>query len=514
MAKQKETKNGADGQKKGAGRFKLPDFVQKRSFRYGSTATIFTAVFIVAVILVNVLVSALSARFPISFDMTATQKSSLSQKSIDFVKKIDQDVHIDILTNESTYANADNYNAALRIMQQYGQYNPKIKLDYVSINNNPTYAAQYSAKETLNEADIIVRSGSGENERYKHIASGDLIPSSTDSTTGNTTYNTNETEQQIDSALAYVTTKDLPTVLVTQGHNETDISGLTGLLQKNNYTVETKTLATDGLDQNATLLIVAAPTTDFTSDDIAKLDTFLQNGGKYGKNVMLIFDPQQSKLPNLESFAKKWGITVGQGVVYDTTNSYNQNPFNILEGDLNSDYTGSINSNLHAVVSVARPLTLDFQSQGGYTTASVMSSQSTSKLWDTPVVSNATAQSFQPSNNDKAGPFTVMALSTQSVSGVNAAPSKSNVLVLGSTNFIDSSLLSESSYSNSTIMLNTLSNVIGYKPGITVESKDLTATTLSVTGPQVTAIVVIFAILLPIGVLIAGIFVWLRRRNQ
>ena len=521
MAKNQQPKKGETEQKDLAKKKRItpPAFLKQRSFRYGSTATAFIALFIVGVVIVNVLVTALSNRFPISFDLTSTQKSSISQETIKYIKDIKQTVYIDILAEESAYANTTNYDAALRIMKQYAQYNSNIKLEFINLDKNPTYASQYS-EESLSTADIIVRTGSGDSKRYKHISYSDLISTSSSSystSSSSTTATANNTEQEIDSALAYVTTTDLPTVVVTSGHDEQDISDFTSLLEKNNYTVETKATSTEGIDQNASLVIIAAPTTDFTTDDIAKLDTYLDNDGKYGKNVLLIFSPTQSSLPNLEAFAAKWGITPGTGVVYETessniySTSSGSNPLNFIQGDLDSDYTGTIKSGLDAMISVARPLTLaSSETSDGATATSVMATPSTTKLWNPGDLSTAT---FTESESDESGPFDVMAVGVKTKTE-DSTTVKSNVLVLGSLNFINSTLLSTSSLSNSTIMLNTIANVVGFEPGITVESKDLTTQTITASASEEAAITIIFGIMLPIAILIAGIATWVRRKNQ
>lgn len=497
--------------KKAPRKWKAPAFVHQRSFRYGSAAAAFTAIVIVAVILINVLVTALSARFPLSLDMTSNQRNDLSAKSVSYIQKIHQDIDIDILADRSTYANATNYNQCLLIMEQYAQHNSRIHINFINLDKNPTFASKYS-KETLSDGDIIVASGSN----YKHIASSDLLTTSSDSTTGSSTVTGNDTEQQIDTAIAYVTAKTLPTIMVSSGHNESDSSALTSLLQKNNYQIETKNISTDGIDENAKMIIVNAPSADFTAAEITKLNDYLTNGGKYGRTVFLTFDPQETSLPNLEGFAKQWGITVGTGVVYDTTNRYQDSYFNVLEGSTDSNYVGNLQSGLHAYLSVCRPLTLtssDSSSTNGITTDSIVSTESTSKLWNPGTISSTTAASFQPSSSDKPGPFTVLGVATKSATS-GSETVKSNVLALGSTNFFNSSVLAESSLTNSTILLNTFSNVIGFNPGITVESKDLTTQSLTITATQAVAIIIVFLFIVPIVVLAIGLFTWLRRRHQ
>ena len=183
---------------------------------------------------------------------------------------------------------------------------------------------------------------------------------------------------------------------------------------------------------------------------------------------------------------------------------------------MNSTYTGKIQSGLHADLSVSRPLNLLFTNQDGIATDSVISTNSTAKLWNPGSLSSQTA--FTPSSTDQSGPFNVMAVATKSAT-VNNKAVNSNVLVLGSNDFANGTIQSTplttiSRLSNSTIILNTFNKLVGYNPGITVSAKNLTTTALSITSGQAVAIIVIFVFIVPIVTLIAGLVMWLRRRHQ
>ncbi|HCB99688.1 MAG TPA: hypothetical protein DEP42_00455, partial [Ruminococcaceae bacterium] len=420
MAKKNKKNDNLDQSKRSA---KVSAFFAKRSVRYGGAATLLTVIIIVAVILINVLVSSLSTRFTLSADMTTNKRSALSSESIKFVKNVGKQIDIDVLAEESTYASTSNYNSCLLILRQYAQNNTKIHLNFIDMDKNATFASKYP-NETLSQGDIIVKSG----DTYKHIASSDLLQTTSDGT-GNSVVTGNNTEQVIDSAISYVTSKDFPTIIVSSGHNEADSTNLQTLLTKNNYQFETTDLSTANADQNAKMIVIDAPTADFTAAEITKLDDYLYNIGNYGKSVFLLFDPQQSSLPNLEGFAKKWGIGLSTGVIYDTTNAWQNTTngyFDVLEGNMNSTYTGKIQSGLHADLSVSRPLTLLFTNQDGIATDSVISTNSTAKLWNPGSLSSQTA--FTPSSTDQSGPFNVMAVATKSAT-VNNKAVNSNVLV-------------------------------------------------------------------------------------
>ena len=79
---------------------------------------------------------------------------------------------------------------------------------------------------------------------------------------------------------------------------------------------------TSNIDESASAIAIVAPKNDFAPDEINKIDTFLKNGGKYGKTAFIFFDPRLTDLKNLDEYTTEWGIQVNPGVIYDETNSF------------------------------------------------------------------------------------------------------------------------------------------------------------------------------------------------
>lgn len=499
-------KDGAEPQKISADEPKKTSLFARRSFRYGSMATVFAVVFVAVVVLVNVLVSFLSNKYPLSVDLTSTQSYKLSATSVKYIKTIKEKVNITVLADESTYLSNTTYAPCVKIMEQYPKYNSNVTISFVNLTKNPSFASNYS-QESLQTGDIIVSSGS----KYKHISSSDLLESTTDETTGESEVTGDQTEQQLDSALAYLTTTNLPTVMFTSGHSEADSTGLQDLLTKNNYKVETKNIATDGIDKNASALVIVNPKADFTSAEIKSIDDYLNNGGQMGKNLYVYYDPQEGSLPNLEAYTKEWGLQVEKGVVYDQTNAVGS-LFQPIEGDIDSTTFGTLPSGMHADLAVARPLTVLFTTKSSYTTTSLISSASTSRLGLVGNVTTQAAQNFQPSSSDKKGPFVVMAKSE--LDGVyNNNSVKSTVVVSGTTSIVDQTLLSESNLTNADLTLNLFNKLSGFKSSINITAKSRTTQSLNMTTAQITALEIFFFVILPLIVLVVGLTVWLRRRH-
>lgn len=476
-------------------------FLKKRGFKYGSMATVFTALFVVVVVLINIAVSWVSSRYPLSIDMTTKQTYKLDTKSVVFLKKLTPQITINVLDTKDEFLSYSDVGPVVKILEQYPQYNHNITINYIDLAKSPNFQNSYP-NETLSKADVIVSCGT----RYKHLTLNDLVSTETDSTTYKQTVTGYTAEQAIDTALLYVTTSDLPVIDMTTGHSETDSTTLQSVLKKSNYQIETKNLASESINKNAKALAIVDPNADFTSAEIKKIDDFLTNGGAYGKNLIVFLDPQHSNHPNLENYLQEWGIGVQSGAIYDTSNSINSNPYEVLNGTTDSDTLGTLKSNAFIDLAICRPLNLLFSTKGEYTTTSVIQTQNTAKL--------TTSTNFQAQSSDKSGPFTVMAKSVKATAYNNASVS-STVLVSGSTSsFNESSLVSTSSLLNSDVLTNAMNKVVGGpKLNINLNTKTKDDTALNISAAQQNVLDILFIFVIPICVLAIGFIVWLRRRH-
>ena len=130
-------------------------YFHSRRFKFGSLATVITAVFVAAIILINVVAGLLLDRFPISIDLTADNRFELTQDSIDFLAGLEQDVKITVLADEATFENAGVYYKQIyEIIRDYAQHSSRVTVEFRSITKNPGLADDYPS-EQLEEGDII-----------------------------------------------------------------------------------------------------------------------------------------------------------------------------------------------------------------------------------------------------------------------------------------------------------------------------------------------------------------------
>lgn len=479
---------------------KKVSFAKKRSFKYGSMATAFTAIFIAIVILLNVGITVVGQKFPLNIDLTKTNDFGITDESIKYIQDtVKSPITIKVFATKSTYDSITYLTQVGKILEQFSKHNNNISISYIDYDKNPTAAAAYS-DEDIAQYDIVVTNTINGKERYKHIPYADLFLTQTDSSTYQQTIVGNKAEQEIDSAIDYVTNEKMPTIAFTTGHDEAASTDLQGLYKQGNFNVKTINTSSEDLSADNDAIVIVAPSADFSEEEITKLDKFLNNDGKFGKNCFIFLDPRQTELKNLEEFMSEWGIKAEKGAIYNNTNNFNNAVADVMSDTVNSDYTGTIPSDIKTDIRLARPLTALYENKGSKTTETVLTVDSESQL-----LADVTAAT---STSDAKAGYTTMIASTMA-----GESTKSTMVVSGSYEMTLSSQINASNKSNSKVLLGVANTLMEKKATIQVASKYTDTSTLNLTTVQRTAIFVIFIILIPVAILIFGLVKWLRRRH-
>jgi ABC-type uncharacterized transport system involved in gliding motility auxiliary subunit len=146
---------------------------------------------------------------------------------------------------------------------------------------------------------------------------------------GRTERTTQADEQSVTNALKKVIEGQAKKIYFVQGHGEHEIedtdrrtgySGFVESLETDNFEVASLPLAQQGqVPEDATLVVIAGPKTDYFAPEIDAIRAFLRKGGK----LLMLLDPPDSAsapaLTNLIAFAREWGVTPGQDIVVDAS---------------------------------------------------------------------------------------------------------------------------------------------------------------------------------------------------
>ena len=504
-----EKQNKADKPKKvkknGGG---IKAFLKSRKARHGSVAVAVVAVVIALVVVLNIVVSLLVARFPnIVIDFTKDSSFALENDTVDYVSHIDKDITITVLTTEEKFeASGTYYIQANKLLEKMeSASNGKIKLKYIDLSSNPSIAQQYpDADWTKNSNMMIVECG----DQYRVLTVDDCFEYDQDyyATYGTYYVTSSLVEQGVVTAILNVTTEDKVVVDMITGNQEQDTTAIKTLLQNNAYQVNEISLATGDLNAEARFAILYAPSVDLDEGAVEKLSKWLDNDGKYGRNLIYVPTENNIETPNLDSLLNEWGMQVNQGYVYETNTNRlvsNSSPY-IFTVDYTDYYkTGLKNPNIPVVTLFARSVSLTDTS----VSHALLTTSEASGIY--PVDAD---ESWSYQEGVKGEALNIAAEGVKS----NTDNSSSRVIVFGSFSMFTSDIMAYNSFNNSGYFMNMI-NTLADKDdaGITIEGKSMEDAELGITDATTkNAMFVVFVILVPVAVLVTGIVMWLRRRNR
>lgn len=502
----------------------------------GSYSLAITAAFIAGAIIINILVGALSDRFVLEFDMSTDKINSISEENIEYIKSVEDEVSVIMCADAESYTGGymsyyaqqygisndatQYYEQTVKLIDKYADYNKKIDVRYMDTQS--AEFAEIASKfpnETLTYGDILVYCTKNDNVRHKRIGFTDIysIYEQEDSYSyyGSTaSVDGNNIETALTSAIAYVTSSETKKLAVISGHSNKDYtSSYVSLLKQNNYEVDviSDSIITKIPDEYDAL-VVAAPTQDFIRSELDVISDFLENGGVLDKGLIFFADVTSPYLTNFYEFLAQWGIVVSEGVLYetDTNNHMPDEPTTLGSYSSGKDnITETVNI---CITGYNAPLSAAFESQGELKVTSLVETTGTTVI--APV---GTSTGWDGANADNAKVYSTLIQSEKSTYNDDNELIASYVLAFSSADFLTSAYNEQASVSNKEMTLAAAERAADADDmGITFVSKYIENESYSdkVTEGSVATMRLIFMIMLPIIMIVLGVYVYIKRRNS
>lgn len=506
--KAKKAKNKKSKPQKEKGKFKK--FMKSRKAKHGTVAMAITALVIVMVIVLNIIIGLLVNRFPdLELDLTSNNSFALQDDTIDYVSHLNNDVTVYILMEKDKFESQGTYfvQAQKMLNKMVSKSDGKMKIKYVDLTSNPSFTSNYPNVDwQSSSANNIVLVESG--KQYKVLTLTDCFEydEQTYNYYGTYSFTGTKIEQAVVTAILNVTTDDKVVVDMIKGNNEQDYSSLKSLLENNAYQVNDVSLATGDFDKDAKVAIMYAPSVDLDEKIVEKLSTWLSNDGKYGRSLIYVPTADMGEMPNLDDFLKEWGMSIDRGYVFETdetalVNANSPYAFTVSYGDYYKDNLK--NSKIPVVVSESHAVNITDEN-----TAHALL-KTTNKAGVLPIDADKSwdYKDAITGNGENVAAEGVM---------TNEDKKSSRVVVFGSYVMFSDTIMQYNSFNNSAYFMNVI-NTIADKEDvcITIESKSIDNTELGITDVATqNTMLVVFVIVIPIAILVAGFVFWLRRRNR
>lgn len=481
-----------------------------RSFKHGSMSVVLTVVFIAAVVVVNIIVGLISERFDTTADLTNTGLYTLEEKTEDYLANtLNTDITLTVLRTEKDFEEQSTaykqINELLKKMEMTGGH---IKINYLDLDQNPNYTSQFKG-ETLAANYIVVECE--KTGRHKILSPYEYFSFNQSylQTYGQYVVEGSNIEQEAVSAMLAVSNEDVIRVAFTEGYGESDSTALQNLLSKNGYETETINLTTtDTIDPDIDFVIMYAPSIDPDAAQLSKLDTYLDNGGAYGKNVFYFASTTQPETPNVESFLNDWGVSVGYDRIGQSDANYlisSMTLFAHLQQISDTEYTsGVVGSSLYTLGADLRPVyVLDRSSNDREV---LLTTYDNAFLYPLGV---GLDENFNI-DTAESGTFNDIVMSSH----VHTNGAKSRLCVVGSIQLSGDSFLSYNNANNPELFLGIFNNISGKDDGITIKSKTFSNVTFEMNAATANTLAVVLCIVIPVLVIVLGIIIWVRRRHR
>jgi ABC-type uncharacterized transport system involved in gliding motility auxiliary subunit len=449
-----------------------------RQARYGATATLYTIVVIAILVLANWL----GNRYNKTFDTTSNKRFTLSDETRKLVKNLKGEATITYIDK------ASNFEQARGMLDRYKNLSPKIHLQYIDYQKQPTVARAYGLRYA---GTAFVETGT-RREEAKSL-----------------------TEEGITGAFL----KDLKgvrKVCFVSGSREhplddTDSNGLSQfktLVDRDNYQTQSITLIDKtAVPSECNVLVIAGPQADYTANEVTAIKNYVEGGGR----AMFLLDPpldfgreHVAENAGLSDLLQSWGVTLDKDLVLEENpmgqlfgfgpeiplvNNYESQP---IVSDLKNSFTG---------FPVTRSLTVKNTDK---TTVDKLFSTTDRAI----ATANLHTNEVNPSDpNNKKGPFVLGAAGTYNTGKPNNA---GRFVVIGNSGFLTNGMLGFQA--NRDLALNAVNWLSSDEDLISIRPKEAEDRRLNATQRQMNMFAYTDLIAIPLLIIVAGVSIFLKRR--
>lgn len=473
-----------------------------KKLKYSINSSVIIIGAIIVTLLVNALLVAFDNKISLEIDLTKNDIYRLTEETKEVIKQIDKETKIVVLYNGQQ---SEIMTILTTLINKYTDENENIVCEVVDYYSDPMALTEYvSAIKSLSYPDYSMIFVQG--DKYDTAEVSSYV----------TTSGYSNIENIITNKLAtFVDGFKISEILLTEGHGEKSNAGFGAVLSMYNYKMRSINLLSEDLPENEkSMVIINAPTADFSAEEIEKLDKFLDRGG----NVQVYFDPMVSneELPRLEKYlSENWAIVRNHGVIVDSdkkvevTGKVAELCGTVTVAELaESNIAAPIKSSKKNIVfSAANALEIAADTKTNVDIEAVLQTTDNAVLRDIAAINEPVTGGVMKSK------YNVMLTSTRQNYTLDEEIYTGRVIVCGSSYMMDT-LIGDGRYANEDLLINSINWMRGSEAGITVRAKEIPQGGLTITTAQFWTWFIGLVVVIPVLLLGFGIFVFIRRRYK
>lgn len=486
---------------------RVKNLLASRTTRYGAN----TVVMVLLIIGILAFVNLIGTQYTQRFDMTSNKRFSLADLTVSVLNELDQGVHI------IGFLRSSGSEAALRyqlddMLNQYQYRSDHISYEFIDPDKEPNIARQYN----ITAYGTVVFESEGKTEHINRYL-----------------------EESVTNALVKVTREGQKSIYFLEGHGEhninlTDQGGynqIQQMLENQSYVVKSFSLLTElEVPSDCNVLVVAGPRTNLVGNEQEAVLNYLERGGRA---LFLVNPDYPQESADLSSLLANWKVKVGDNVVIDRSAVGRLPGMNEYMPAVMNYPSHPITRSLQNTVSYF-PLvrSIDLASAPDDTVEIQTIAMTSTRSWSetslpgTPEEAMEYEAELDP-NMDDPGPVSIAVaitavpkalprrdMSTLTPQEMAMRPEehevKTRIVVVGNSSFASNAYIPLPG--NGDLALNIFNWLAQEEDLLAIRPKSSDTRLVQISLSQMQDIFIITGILSPIGILIAGILVWWRRK--
>ena len=473
---------------------KMP--LNKKYLRNGSYSTLLIVIFVAIVVVINMIVGKLPSKYT-QIDISDQQLYSIGDETRKVLNNLDKDVTIyQIAQSGSEDETISN------LLQKYADESKHVKVELKDPVVSPKFVSEYTSDQVSSNSLIVVCG-----DRNKVVNYNDMYESTMDYNTYNYQTTGFDGEGQITSAIAYVTTENLPVLYTLEGHGEKELdSTIKEDIEKANMEIKTLNLISEGsVPDDAACLLIDSPSSDISEDEKTALLDYLENGGK----AMVFSDYTESTLTNFAAVLENYGVKAADGIVFEGDNQHYgmQMPYYLLPTVNSTDASSeTASSGYYIIMPYAQGIQKIDDVRDTVTIEDILTTSDSAYS-----KTNLQSETLEKEEGDVEGPFALGVSIKEDVGDGK----KTQIIYYSSSYIMDSQMNQLVSGGNEKLVTESLNSMVSTEETTTVSipSKSLEVSYLTISDYDASFWKICTIGLIPGIFLVAGFVIWFKRRK-
>ncbi|MES2182709.1 MAG: GldG family protein [Pseudomonadota bacterium] len=443
--------------------------------------------FVVLFLLLVILLGYLASQYRYAKDITQANRNILTQGSVNVLNQMKEPVNITVFATKDDASGGDNFRKGMiDFVARYQRAKKNVNLKFINPSEEPKLAQDAGIK---NDGEVVVEY----QKRVEHITPPIA-------------------EQEMTNLLVRLSRTNQQAVMYLDGHGERNLIGVKNFdigefgkqLEAKGFKFANPDLTiAQSVPSNGAMLVIASPQVDVSEVEAKKIKAYLEAGG----NLFWLLD--DNNLHGLQEVADYLGLQVSPGIAMDMASAQYGADARVSFASLYGEHAITNNFMLRTLFPEAHEVTARGNDDNGWKVSNLVEVAPNGWLSSDKLVKNV--KPVFNEKKDKRGPINI-GVALERTYGKKGQ----RVVVMGNGNFLSNTFITNGG--NLDLGVNMVNWLAGDDKLITIQPmplKDINVTIPDTDSGRIIAWTVFhgFQYFIPLAMMIAGFFLWWKRRK-